>query len=97
MYLAKHQDPAVGDAASAFAGAPVTVDQHCATPTQRHNPIELFTTSCAWADGKLTVWEGSRNVTGIKYGLAEQLGIDPERIRVISPFIGAAPLARAAR
>jgi xanthine dehydrogenase YagR molybdenum-binding subunit len=89
----KHQDPAVGDAATAFAGAPVIVDQRYATPTQHHNPIELFTTSCAWANGKLTVWEGSQNVTGIKHGLAEQLGIDPEKIRVISPFIGG-PLAR---
>ena len=83
----KHRDPAVGDAAVAFAGAPVTVDQHYATPTQHHNP---FTTSCVWADGKLTVWEGSQNVTGLKHGLAEQLGIDPEKIRVISLFIGGA-------
>ena len=45
---------------------------------------------CVWADGKLTIWEGSQNVTGIKHGLAEQLGMDPEKIRVISPFIGGA-------
>jgi len=86
----KHQDPAVGDAATTFASAPVSIDQHYATPIQHHNPIELFTTSCAWADGKLTIWEGSQNVTGIKHGLAEQLGMDPEKIRVISPFIGGA-------
>ena len=85
-----YQDPAVGDAEAAFAGAPVTVDQRYATPTQHHNPIELFTTSCAWADGRLTVWEGSQNVTGLKNGLAEQLGVDPEKIHVVSPFIGGA-------
>src|SRR5438067_2625290 len=49
-----YEDPMVGDAAVAFAGAPVKVDQHYATPTQHHNPIELFTTSCAWTDGRLT-------------------------------------------
>src|SRR5438270_3244596 len=85
-----YEDPAVGDAETAFAGAPVTVEAHYATPTQHHNPIELFTTSCAWADGKLTVWEGSQNVTGLKNGLAEQLGIDPEKIHVVSRFIGGA-------
>ncbi|MBV8505335.1 MAG: xanthine dehydrogenase family protein molybdopterin-binding subunit, partial [Alphaproteobacteria bacterium] len=69
-----HEDPEVGDAEAAFAGAPVKLDAHYATPTQHHNPIELFTTSCAWADGRLTVWEGSQNVTGLKNGLAEQLG-----------------------
>src|SRR5437763_2906259 len=85
-----YEDPAVGDAEATFAGEPVMVDQHYATPTQHHNPIELFTTSCAWADGKLTVWEGSQNVTGLKNGLAEQLGIDSEKIHVVSHFIGGA-------
>lgn len=85
-----YEDPAVGDAASAFARAPVRIDRHYATPIQHHNPIELFTTSCAWADGRLTVWEASQNVTGLKHGLAEQLGIDPAKIRVVSPFIGGA-------
>ena len=84
------EDPAVGDAEGAFAAAPVSIDQHYATPTQHHNPIELFTTSCAWADGKLTVWEGSQNVTGFKNGLAEQLGIEPDKVHVVSPYIGGA-------
>ncbi|HZK92213.1 MAG TPA: xanthine dehydrogenase family protein molybdopterin-binding subunit [Stellaceae bacterium] len=84
------EDPAVGDANGAFATAAVTIDQHYATPTQHHNPIELFTTSCAWADGKLTVWEASQNVTGFKHGLAEQLGIDPATVHVVSPYVGGA-------
>lgn len=85
-----HQDPSVGDAEAAFAAASVKIDQNYATPTQHHNPLELFTTSCAWAGGKLTVWEASQNVTGLKHGLAEQLGIPPETIHVVSPFIGGA-------
>jgi xanthine dehydrogenase YagR molybdenum-binding subunit len=84
------EDPRVGDAEAAFATAAVTIDQHYETPTQHHNPIELFTTSCAWADGKLTVWEASQNVTGLKHGLAEQLGIEADKIHVVSPFIGGA-------
>ena len=82
--------PKVGDAAAAFAQAPVTVDQRYATPTQHHNPIELFTSTCAWAAGKLTVWESSQNVHGFQHGLAEQLGLDPASIRVVSPYIGGA-------
>jgi xanthine dehydrogenase YagR molybdenum-binding subunit len=85
-----YEDPVVGDAPAAFAGAPVKIDQHYATPTQHHNPIELFTTSCSWSGDRLTVWEGSQNVTGLKNGLAEQLGMDPDKIRVVSPFIGGA-------
>jgi xanthine dehydrogenase YagR molybdenum-binding subunit len=85
-----HTDPAVGDATAAFDRAAAKIDAHYATPTQHHNPIELFTTSCAWADGQLTIWEPSQNVTGYKYGVAQQLGIDPEHIHVISPFVGGA-------
>ena len=66
------------------------MDQHYATPTQHHNPIELFTTACAWADGKLTVWEPSQNMYGFQNGLAEQLGIQPSDIRVVSPYVGGA-------
>jgi xanthine dehydrogenase YagR molybdenum-binding subunit len=85
-----YEDPEVGDAEGAFAAAPVKIDQRYSTPPQHHNPIELFTTSCAWAGGNLTVWEGSQNVTGLKNGLAEQLGIEPEKVHVVSPYIGGA-------
>ncbi|HWD67813.1 MAG TPA: xanthine dehydrogenase family protein molybdopterin-binding subunit [Caulobacteraceae bacterium] len=86
----QHEDPAVGNAMTAFAGAPVRVDGHYATPTQHHNPIELFTTACAWSGDKLTVWESSQGVWGYKYGLAEQLGIPPQNVHVVSPYIGGA-------
>ena len=86
----KHDDPKVGDFAAAYATAPVTVDVAYSTPTQHHNPIELFATQCAWNGAQLTVYEPSQNVYGIKNGLAAQLGIEPSRIRVISPFIGGA-------
>jgi xanthine dehydrogenase YagR molybdenum-binding subunit len=86
----KHEDPAVGDAASAFVSAPVKVDAHYATATEHHNPIELFTTTCAWQNGKLTVWESSQNMWGFKNGLAQQLGIKVDDIHVVSPFVGGA-------
>jgi xanthine dehydrogenase YagR molybdenum-binding subunit len=85
-----HEDPKVGDAEKAFAAAPVKIDAHYSTPTQHHNPIELFTTTCAWNGGKLTVWESSQNVYGFKNGLAEQLAVDPDDVHVISPYIGGA-------
>ncbi len=87
---AEGESPRVGDADTALAAAPVTLDQTYVTPIQHHNPIELFTTACAWADDRLTVWESSQNVYGYQYGLAEQLGIDPSQVHVISPFIGGA-------
>ena len=84
------EKPQVGDAPRAFAAAPVRIDQRYETPTQHHNPIELFTTTCGWSNGRLTVWESSQNVYGYKNGLAEQLGIEPDRIHIVSPYIGGA-------
>jgi xanthine dehydrogenase YagR molybdenum-binding subunit len=84
------EDPKVGDAAGAFATAPVTIDGRYGTPTQHHNPIELFTTTAAWNGDKLTVWESSQNMYGFKNGLAEQLGISPDNVHAISPFVGGA-------
>jgi xanthine dehydrogenase YagR molybdenum-binding subunit len=86
----EHQDPKVGDAEAAFDAAPMKIDAQYSTPTQHHNPIELFTTTCAWDGDKLTVWESSQNVHGFKNGLAQQLDVDPNNVRVISPYIGGA-------
>jgi xanthine dehydrogenase YagR molybdenum-binding subunit len=83
-------DPRVGDFAQAFAAAPVRIDAQYGTATQHHNPIELFTTAAAWDGDRLTVWESSQNVWGFKYGLARQLGISPDDIRVVAPFVGGA-------
>ncbi|HEY4075560.1 MAG TPA: xanthine dehydrogenase family protein molybdopterin-binding subunit [Rhizomicrobium sp.] len=85
-----HKDPKVGDAAKAFAAAPVKLDQRYETATEHHNPIELYATTCAWQHGKLTVWESSQNMWGFKNGLAGQLGIKVDDIHVVSPFVGGA-------
>jgi xanthine dehydrogenase YagR molybdenum-binding subunit len=87
---AKKDDRKVGDFESAWAQAPVKIDQQYSTPTQHHNPLELFATIAAWENGQLTIWESSQNVWGNKNGLAEQLGTSPDDIRIISPFIGGA-------
>ena len=86
----RHKDPKVGDAEAAFASAAVKVDARYSTPTQHHNPIELFTTTCSWQDDELTVREPSQFVYGLKNGVAEQLGIEPGKVHCISPYIGGA-------
>ena len=84
------EDPAVGDAHAAFAGAAVRVDARYATPTQHHNPIELFTTTCEWTDDRLTIHEPSQFVQGLGATVARQLGIPPEKVRVLSRLVGGA-------
>jgi len=83
-------DPKVGDFATAFDQAEVKVTASYETPTQHHNPMELFATSCVWNGDRLTIYESSQYVYGLKNGVAEQLGIDPDRVRVVSAYVGGA-------
>jgi xanthine dehydrogenase YagR molybdenum-binding subunit len=79
-----------GDAASAFAAAPVKIDARYSTPTQHHNPIELFTTTCVWDGPKLTIYEPSQFMWGLKTSVAKQLRMDPADVRTVSRFVGGA-------
>ena len=83
-------DPVKGDAAAAFAGAPVKFEAQYSTPTQHHNPIELFTTTCVWDGQKLTIYDPSQYMWGTKVSNATRLGIDPDNVRAISRYVGGA-------
>ena len=82
--------PNKGDAEAALAAADVVVDAEYATPTQHHNPIELFSTTCVWAGDQLTIHEPSQFVYGLKAGVAQRLGIDADKVHVVSRFVGGA-------
>ncbi|WP_028134788.1 xanthine dehydrogenase family protein molybdopterin-binding subunit [Bradyrhizobium japonicum] len=82
------EDPKVGDFAKAFDEAEVKLSASYETPTQHHNPMELFSTSCAWMGDELVIYEPSQFVYGLKYGVAEQLGIDADKVRVVNPYVG---------
>ena len=85
-----HEDPKVGDAEAAFADAPVKIDARYSTPAQHHNPMELFTTTCEWRDGEITVYEGTQFAHGMKASLAKQIQLDPADVRSVSRYIGGA-------
>src|SRR6266704_2517655 len=82
--------PNKGDAEAALASADVVVDAEYATPTQHHNPLELFTTTCVWQGNRLTVYEPSQFVHGLKNGVAQRLGIDADKVHVVSHYVGGA-------
>lgn len=82
--------PQAGDVEAALATADVVLEADYGTPTQHHNPIELFTTTCAWSDGRLTIYEPSQFVHGLKNNVAKKLGIEPDKVRVVSRYVGGA-------
>ncbi|MGY3604890.1 MULTISPECIES: xanthine dehydrogenase family protein molybdopterin-binding subunit [unclassified Bradyrhizobium] len=83
-------DPKVGDFDKAFEEAEVQISAEYETPPQHHNPMELFATSVAWNGDSLTIYEPSQFVHGLKNGVATQLGIDPDRVHVVNPYVGGA-------
>jgi xanthine dehydrogenase YagR molybdenum-binding subunit len=83
-------DPKKGDAIAALASAEVKIDARYSTPAQHHNPIELFTTTCVWDGPRLTIYEPSQSMWGLKAAVAQQLGIDPAMVRTVSRFVGGA-------
>jgi xanthine dehydrogenase YagR molybdenum-binding subunit len=84
------EEPKVGDFAKAFGEAEVKLTAAYETPPQHHNPMELFSTSCVWNGDHLTIYEPTQYVHGLKNGVAEQLGIDADKVRVVNSYVGGA-------
>jgi len=82
------KDPTKGDASAAFAEAPLKIDARYSTPTQHHNPIELFTTTCVWEGPNLTIYEPTQGMYGLRGAVAKQLGIEQDRVRTVSRYVG---------
>jgi xanthine dehydrogenase YagR molybdenum-binding subunit len=82
------ENPHAGDFAAAFAAAPAHIEAEYRTPTQTHNPIELFSTTASWTGDELTVYEPTQNLYGLRAELARQMHMDPAKIRVIAPYVG---------
>ena len=81
-------DKHVGDADAALSKAEVVVDGVYHSPPQHQNPIELISTVAQWDGDSLTVYEGTQGVNVVRQGLANELGVSPNDVRVISPFAG---------
>jgi xanthine dehydrogenase YagR molybdenum-binding subunit len=87
--------PKAGDAEKAFDEAAVKLKAEYSTPTEHHNPIELFTTTAVWNNDALTIYEPSQFMHGLKNNAARKLGIKPEKVHAVSHFVGGAFGAKA--
>ncbi len=81
-------DKSWGDAEKAMQGAEVRIDQTYATPMEHHNPMEPHATVALWEGDRLTLWDATQYVSGVKETVAKTLGIDEANVRVIDPYVG---------
>src|SRR5438309_3073077 len=83
-------EPAVawGESDKALGAAEVRIEQVYTTPMETHNPMEPHATIAAWDGDRLTLYDSTQYISGVRDTVAKTLGIAPERVRVVSPFVG---------
>jgi xanthine dehydrogenase YagR molybdenum-binding subunit len=77
-----------GDAATAFASAPVTIGNTYTTPVYHHNAMEPHATTAHWTDDQLLIYDATQSVYGSRALMANMLGLEPEKVRLIALYIG---------
>jgi len=73
---------------AALAAAPTAVDQTYTTPPEYHVPMEPHTSVAIWNGRILTMYESTQGVHSVRAGLAPLFGLEPDQVRVISPYVG---------
>jgi isoquinoline 1-oxidoreductase len=77
-----------GDVDAALAAAPVELAGTYRTAFIAHAPMETRAVLAEWAAGRLTVWTGTQAPFRVRRQVAEELGIEESRVRVVVPLTG---------
>ena len=78
-----------GDMQAGMAEASARVEQVYWTPFEVHNPMEPHATIAVWdAPDHLTLYDATQGVFTDRKRLASLFGLQPENVRVISPYLG---------
>jgi len=81
-------DSEEGDFDRTFSSAAVKLDETYSTPMEHNNPMEPHTTVALWEAGDLTLYESTQGPHWTRGTVARVLGLDPNRVRVIAPYVG---------
>jgi xanthine dehydrogenase YagR molybdenum-binding subunit len=77
-----------GDYDKALSQSDVRHEGTYTTAMEHHNPLEPHGTVAQWEGRKLTLWDATQYVSGVKETVAKTLGIAQDDVHVISPFVG---------
>ncbi len=77
-----------GDLEHGLAEADVVVRATYRTQVVLHNSMETHQSVCRFVGGSLEVYTSTQYVWGVRAELAETLGIEPDRVRVICEYMG---------
>jgi len=81
-------DTGRGNVDRALDGAATKLDLVYTTPMENHNPIEPHATIAVWEGDHLTLYDATQSVSGVRRTAAQTFGIEPDKVRVVCPFVG---------
>ncbi|MDB5839457.1 MAG: Xanthine dehydrogenase, molybdenum binding subunit [Herminiimonas sp.] len=81
-------DTCRGDVESGERNAAARVEAVYTTPIEHHNPMEPHATIAAWDGAHLTLYDSTQYVAGVRTTVAKTLGMPPDKVRVICPYVG---------
>ncbi len=77
-----------GDVDKAFKHADAIVEGEFETPTQVHNSFETHGCVATWEGDRLTIYESTQNVHGVRDDAAKYLGMQKNKVRVVKHYMG---------
>ena len=77
-----------GDPDEVFSKSPVVLERHYSTSRVHNAPLEPAISLAWWNDDRLTVVAATQSVHGCRNGIATDLGIPRENVRVIGYYKG---------
>jgi xanthine dehydrogenase YagR molybdenum-binding subunit len=96
LYKPEHVNPfnetdtASGDVEAALASAAVSIDHTYSTPAYHNNPLEPHATVARWSSDGVTLYDSNQGSHMVRDRVAKVFGLEPGRVRVISPYVGGA-------
>ena len=77
-----------GEVDKAFSECSAVVEGFFVTPIQVHHPLETHGNTISATDEGLTVWASTQGITSVREGLAGNMKLPQNQVRVISEFMG---------
>lgn len=84
----KIDDRSRGDVEKGFAEAEIVLERTYRTSWEVHQPLETHSSVAAWEGDKLTVWDSTQAIHGVRDELARMLGIPAAKITVLKQYMG---------
>ncbi|WP_116137574.1 xanthine dehydrogenase family protein molybdopterin-binding subunit [Trinickia diaoshuihuensis] len=77
-----------GNIEHGFSTGSVRVNAVYTTPMEHHNPMEPHAVMASWDGPRLTLYDTTQGVGNARKAVATFLGIKPEDVHIVSPFVG---------